>query len=184
MTKEEERKTAEEKAEEKREEEPEKVQEDQKKAKRESQKKALEMALSERDEYLNALMRERADFDNYKKRNATAMSGAYASGKADTVTELLPVIDNLERAAKVECADKAYREGVLLVLKQTLDALEKMGVTPIDPSGEPFDPNFHNAVMQVPCEEDDESGTVKNVLMKGYMMDGKVIRHAMVQVTE
>ncbi len=147
-------------------------------------KKELEKAQAERDEYLDALKRERADFENYKKRNAAAVSKAYADGTADAVTAILPVIDNFERAAAAPCSDEAYKSGMDLVHRQLTDAVKNMGAEEIESEGKPFDPNLHNAVMQVPCEEGDESGTVKTVLMKGYKIGDKVIRHAMVQVTE
>jgi len=159
--------------------------EEPKKEKTPKVKKAdLDKAIQERDEYMNALIRERADFDNFRKRNKVAVSEAYSNGMADAVLKIIPMIDNLERAAAVECADSAYKSGVELVLKQCLNTLAEMHVTQIDAEGKPFDPNFHNAVMQIAAEEGEESGIVKVVLMKGYMMGEKVIRHAMVQVTE
>ena len=144
----------------------------------------LEKAQAERDEYLAALIRERADFENYKKRNATAVSRAFSDGKADAVAAMLPVIDNFERALAVNSSDEAYKNGVELIYKQLTDAIKAMGVEEIDALGKPFDPNFQNAVMQVPCEEGEESGIVKTVLLKGYKIADKVLRHAMVQVTE
>lgn len=144
----------------------------------------LDKALQERDEYMNALIRERADFDNFRKRNKLAVSEAYSNGMADAALKLIPMIDNLERAAQAECADEAYKAGVELVLKQCFTCLGEMNIHQIEADGKLFDPNFHNAVMQVPAEEGEESGIVKNVLMKGYQMGDKVIRHAMVQVTE
>ncbi len=146
--------------------------------------KALQKAEKERAEYLDALMRERADFENYKKRNAVSVSRAFADGKADAILALLPVADNLDRAADTECSDAAYKSGVELVKKQLTDTFIKMGAEEIEALGKPFDPNLHNAVMQVPAEDGEESGIVKTVLMKGYRTGDKVIRHAMVQVTE
>ena len=144
----------------------------------------LDKAIQERDEYMNALIRERADFDNFRKRNKVAVSEAYTNGMADAALKMLPMIDNLERAAQVECSDEAYKAGVALVLKQCFTCLGEMNIRQIEAEGKPFDPNFHNAVMQIPAEEGEESGIVKVVLMKGYQMGDKVIRHAMVQVTE
>lgn len=144
----------------------------------------LEKAIEEREEYKNALIRERADFDNFRKRNKVAVSEAYTNGMADAALKIIPMIDNLERAAEAECADEAYKAGVLLVLKQCFTALGEMNIHQIEAEGKPFDPNFHNAVFQVPAEEGEESGIIKTVLMKGYQMGDKVIRHAMVQVTE
>ena len=144
----------------------------------------LEKALAECEEYKNALIRERADFDNFRKRNKVAVSESYMNGTADAVLKIIPMIDNLERAAAVDCTDAAYKSGIELVLKQCLTTLGEMHVEQIEAEGKPFDPNFHNAVMQIAPEEGEESGIVKIVLMKGYMMGDKVIRHAMVQVTE
>ncbi len=156
-----------------------------KKAKKKSKASLeLEKAQAEAEEYKNALIRERADFDNFRKRNKVAVSDAYANGTADAVLKIIPMIDNLERAAAIDCADAAYKAGVELVLKQCLTTLGEMHVEQIEAEGKPFDPNFHNAVMQVAPEEGEESGIVKIVLMKGYKMGDKVIRHAMVQVTE
>ena len=147
-------------------------------------KAELEKVKAERDDYLAALIRERADFDNYKKRNAVAVSKAYADGKADAILAILPVIDNFERAAEAPSSDEAYKNGIELVHRQLVDAVKAMGAEEIEALSKPFDPNLHNAVMQVPCEEGDESGTLKTVLMKGYTIGDKVLRHAMVQVTE
>jgi len=156
-----------------------------KKPKKKSKASAeLEKAQAECEEYKNALIRERADFDNFRKRNKVAVSEAYMNGTADAILKIIPMIDNLERAAAVECADAAYKSGVELVLKQCLTTLGEMHVEQIEAEGKPFDPNFHNAVMQIAPEEGEESGIVKIVLMKGYKMGDKVIRHAMVQVTE
>ena len=80
----------------------------------------LDKAIAERDEYMNALIRERADFDNFRKRNKVAVSEAYMNGTADAVMKIIPMIDNLERAAAVDCSDAAYKSGVELVLKQCL----------------------------------------------------------------
>lgn len=148
-----------------------------------SKKAELEKAKEERDEYLNALMRERADFENYKKRNATVVSQSYANGIADAACAILPVIDNFERALKVETADTAYMEGVCLVHRQLIDVLKTWDVTEIEAQGCAFDPNFHDAVMQEEAEDGMESGIVKEVLMKGYKKGDRVLRHSMVKVT-
>lgn len=144
----------------------------------------LAKAVAEKEDYLGALQRERADFDNYKKRNSVAVSKAFSDGKTDAVIALLPVLDNLERAMNAECSDKAFKDGIALVYKQLVDSFKSMGITEIASLGKPFDPNFHNAVMQVPAEEGEQSGIVKQVLMKGYLLGDRVVRHAMVQVTE
>lgn len=141
---------------------------------------------AERDEYLNALIRERADFENYKKRNAAAVSRAFADGQMETALLILPVLDNLERALQVEVSEegaKAIKTGVEMVEKQLREVLEKLGVEEIEALGKEFDPNLHNAVMQEEAEEGQESGIVKEVLMKGYKTKDRVLRHSMVKVT-
>ena len=141
---------------------------------------------AERDEYLNALIRERADFENYKKRNAAAVSRAFADGQLETALLILPVLDNLERALQVEVSEegaKAIKTGVEMVEKQLREVLGKLGVEEIEALGKEFDPNLHNAVMQEEAEEGQESGIVKEVLMKGYKTKDRVLRHSMVKVT-
>ncbi len=145
-----------------------------------------EKTAAERDEYLNALIRERADFENYKKRNAAAVSRAFADGQMETALLILPVLDNLERALQVEVNEesaKAIKTGVEMVEKQLREVLEKLGVEEIEALGKEFDPNLHNAVMQEEAEEGQESGIVKEVLMKGYKTKDRVLRHSMVKVT-
>lgn len=137
----------------------------------------------ERDDYLNALVRERADFENFKKRNAVAVSRAYSDGQADTVAAMLPVIDNLDRALAAVKEDSPLKTGVEMVLRQFTTVLKDMGAEEIEAYGKPFDPNLHNAVAQEEAAENEESGIVKEVLMKGYSFKDRVIRHSMVKVT-
>ncbi len=145
----------------------------------------LKRMTAERDDYLNGLIRERADFENYKKRNASAVAKAYADGQTDMAALILPVADNLERALQVGSGDQneeGIRKGVEMTAKMLRDILKNMGVEEIDALGKEFDPNFHNAVMQEEAEEGEKSGTVKEVLMKGYKINDKVLRHSMVKV--
>ena len=146
--------------------------------------KELEKVRAERDDYLDALKRERADFENYKKRNADLVSKAFADGVADAVGGILPVIDNLERAIAAAEEESPVKKGVEMVLKQFNDVLTGMGVTTIEAEGQKFDPNFHHAVMQVEPQEGQESGTVVEVLQKGYQLKGKILRYAMVKVVQ
>lgn len=143
------------------------------------QLKALE---AERDEYVNALVRERADFENYKKRNADLSANSYQNGVADAATAMLPVIDNFERALAVECEDKAFVDGVGMIMRQMCEALKNMGVEEIEADGQ-FDPEFHNAVMQVE-QEGCEPNSIVEVLQKGYILKGRVLRHSMVKVAK
>jgi molecular chaperone GrpE len=137
----------------------------------------------EKEEYLSMLKRERADFENYKKRNADLASCSYINGVADAIKSILPVIDNLERALASNCADNALAEGVQMIQRQLMDTLSSYGLEEIEAQDKEFDPEYMNAVMQVEKEEGQESNCVAEVLQKGYKLKGKVIRCAMVKVT-
>lgn len=141
---------------------------------------ALDVLEQERDSYREALIRERADFENYKKRNATVSADSYKNGVADTVLKLLPVLDNFERAFLTPSKDKGFFDGMAMIMRQLEDAVKALGVEEIDTSGQ-FDPNLHDAVMQVE-EKGVKPGDVAEVLQKGYRMGDKILRHAMVKV--
>ncbi len=153
---------------------------EEKKGKKKNDRKAIEKAELQRDEYLSALQRERADFENFKRRNQTAISRAYTDGKSDAAAMMIPVSDNLERAIASADEDSPLKQGIEMVMRQMEDIFEKLGIEVI--SAESFDPNFHNAVATVPPEEGDEDGQIKEVLMKGYKIGDKVIRHSIVKV--
>ena len=142
---------------------------------------ALAAAEAKAEEYLSLAQRVQADFDNFRKRNKAARAEAYEDGAREFIKNLLPVVDNLERAIAQESADESLLTGVKLVYKQLMEALEKRGVTVIDRPGEPFDPALENAVMQGTAQEG-EPGCVCAVLQKGYKMGEYVLRHAMVKV--
>ena len=151
-----------------------------KKFEKELAKKDAEIA-SVNDQYKRLL----AEFDNYRKRTEKEKSGMYAMGAKDVIEKILPVIDNFERGlAAVPEGEKdgAFAEGMNKIYKQLMKQLEDLGVTPIEALGKEFDPNFHNAVMQVESEEY-ESGIVAQELKKGYMFHDMVLRHSMVGVT-
>ena len=124
-----------------------------------------------------------ADFQNYKRRTEKEKSDIYAYANEKLITGLLEVIDNFERAVLSETADEKYAEGMEMIFKQLKRVLEGSGLEEIKALGEGFDPNFHNAVM---TEENDnfESGSVTEVLQKGYTLNGKVIRPSMVKVNK
>ncbi len=145
--------------------------------------KALDEANAKATEYLQMAQRVQADFENFRRRNETVRADAYADGRKDVATVMLPVLDNLERAVEAAAGsqDEALKNGVEMVLKQMTDAYGKLDVKPIDRLGEKFDPNLENAILQG-NEEDGEPGTVCQVLQKGYMIGDKVLRHAMVKV--
>ena len=146
-------------------------------------RKQLEEAQAKTAEYLAMAQRVQADFENYRRRNESVRSDAYADGRKDVAAVMLPVLDNLERAVEASAgsADEALKSGMELVLKQMTEVYQKLNVTPINRVGEKFDPNLENAVLQGGTEEG-EPGTVCQVLQKGYMIGDKVLRHAMVKV--
>ena len=142
----------------------------------------LEKAKAQSDEYLDLAQRKQAEFANYRRRTEGIRAEAYDDGRRDAIAQLLPVVDNLERALAAAGEDEnALKSGVEMVLRQTRDALTKMGVEEIDPQGQPFDAELMNAVMQGSADEG-EPGTVCMVLQKGYKLGERVIRHAMVKV--
>ena len=141
----------------------------------------LAEARAKAEEYLNLAQRVQADFENYRRRTKATRAEAFEDGAREFIKQLLPVVDNLERAISQESSDESLLTGVKLVYKQLMEALEKRGVTVIDRAGETFDPNLENAVMQGTAEEG-EPGTVCAVLQKGYKMGDFVLRHAMVKV--
>ncbi len=140
---------------------------------------------SKEDQELNAkYLRLAADFQNYKKRVEKEKSDIYAYANEKIAVELLNVIDNFERALEhAPDGSESYAEGMGKIFKQLNGVLEKSGIKEIQSAGEPFDPNFHHAVMTESTSEF-ESGAVTAVLQKGYTLNGKVIRAAMVKVAE
>lgn len=149
---------------------------------RDGEEEASEEAPSGEDEALMAkYTRLMADFQNYKRRSEKEKSDIYAYANEKLILGLLEVIDNFERALASETADTKYAEGMEMICRQLLSVLEKAGLEEIKALGEGFDPNFHNAVM---TEDNDqfESGSVTEVLQKGYSLNGKVIRPSMVKV--
>lgn len=146
------------------------------------QSEALARLESEKKELTDRLLRLQADFDNFRRRTRAEAANLADAANAKVFTELLPIIDNLERAVAVEGVDKAFQEGVAMVLRQFLTTLERMGVVPIQAVGEEFDPTKHEAVMQVEATEEFPSGTVVEVVQKGYLFKDKVLRPSMVKV--
>ena len=143
----------------------------------------LAMAKRERDEYLDLAKRTQADFENYRKRAAKDMTAAGARARIGVIREILPVVDNLERALSVapESDGDAFVEGVRLVYRELEGALARAGVEAIEPKGDTFDPNVHEALSMHP-QEGAESGTVVDVVEKGYRTADTVIRPARVVV--
>ena len=147
----------------------------------EQQQDALAAAQAQAEEYLNLAQRVQADFENYRRRTKATRAEAFEDGARELIRQLLPVVDNLERAIAQDSSDESLMTGVKMVYKQLMETLEKRGVSVIDRAGEVFDPNLENAVMQGDASEG-EPGTVCSVLQKGYRMGDFVLRHAMVKV--
>ena len=124
-------------------------------------------------------VRLQADFENYKKRNRDTAKVMYDEGVADAIEGILPTLDNLEMAILSQ-KDESFRQGLELVKKAFLDALAKFGVQEIDALGKEFDPNIHEAVMNK--DDPENAGKVVQVLKKGYIRNGKVLRHPLVVV--
>ena len=142
-----------------------------------------------RDEQIEELndrvKRQMAEFDNFRKRSEKEKSMMFDMGAKNVIEKILPVVDNFERGfTTVEEADKddAFVQGMQQVYKQLMTELEAIGVTPIEAVGQEFNPDFHNAVMQVESDEY-ESGIIAQEFMKGYMYKGSIVRHSMVAVT-
>lgn len=132
-----------------------------------------------KDQYLRLA----AEFDNYKKRTLREKTELILNGGQKTVTAILPVIDDMERALASKSDDpQAIREGVENIFKKFLKTLESLGVKPIDTHDKDFDTDFHEAVAMVPGMGDDKKGKVIDCLQTGYIMNDKVIRHAKVAV--
>ena len=145
----------------------------------------LEKALAESTaaEANDKYMRVCAEYDNFRKRSAKEREGVYADAYIDALTQILPILDNLERAAQYsgEDAEHPLAKGLELTLKSFKEVMEKMGVREIEALGKQFDPNVHNAVMHVDDENYGEN-EITEVFMKGYAKGDKVLRHSMVKV--
>ena len=136
------------------------------------------------EEMQDRLMRQMAEFDNFRKRTEKEKSSMYEIGARDIIEKILPVLDNFERglaAVPEDLKESSFADGVAMIYKQFVKTLEDAGVEAIEAVGQQFDPNLHNAVMQVENEEL-ESGTVAQELQKGYTYRDSVVRHSMVSV--
>ena len=162
---------------------------DGKKEKKASKKKSKEdkktQAMQEKiDELEDRVRRQMAEFENFRKRTDKEKAAMFETGAKSVIEKILPVVDNFERGlATLPEEEKAspFAEGMQMIYKQFLTELENIGVKPIEALGCEFDPNFHNAVMQMESDEF-ESGVIAQELMKGYMYRDTVVRHSMVAV--
>jgi molecular chaperone GrpE len=139
-------------------------------------------AEAKRDEYLELARRTQADFENYRKRTAKDLSAAGARAKLGLVRDLLPVVDNLERALESAESQDGLAEGVRLVLTDLQGVLAREGVKAVEPAGERFDPTVHEALSTRP-EDGADPGVVLDVVQKGYRMGDTVVRPARVVVS-
>src|SRR5262245_56002890 len=146
----------------------------------------LAQAKRERDEYLELALRTKADFENYRKRVAKETSEALGRGKADLARQLLPALDNLERALAAgedSSGHEALVTGVAMVREELHNRLEGAGVEAFDPTGEKFDPQLHEALSTMP-KQGTEPGVVLETVEKGYRLNGQVLRAAKVVVSQ
>lgn len=143
--------------------------------------KELEEEKKKSDDFKDKWMRNVAEFDNYKKRNARLWQDAFDEGKKDVIVKLLPIGDHLDAALNMGLDEKTA-EGIKLLVKKYKDILAGLEIEEIDPVGQKFDPNFAEAIMQAEKEEGEESDTVKTVFQKGYKCKDKIIRYAKVSV--
>jgi molecular chaperone GrpE len=143
-------------------------------------KEHIEGLQKEKDELVDLLRRNQADFDNFRRRNTNAWGDGFAGGKRESVLKFLPVLDDFERIQVPP--DSALGEGINMVKRKLIETICAMGAQEIPTDGA-FDPALHQAVQTV-AAEDNEPGQIAMTFQKGYIMDGRVIRHSMVVVTE
>ncbi|SDH35638.1 molecular chaperone GrpE [Pseudobutyrivibrio sp. 49] len=148
--------------------------------------KKKEKKKDKRDEQIEQLndrvMRQMAEFENFRRRTEVEKSQMFATGAKSIVEKILPVVDNFERGlATVEEGADPFADGMLMIYKQLLTTLDEAGVKPIEAVGQEFNPDFHNAVMHVEDEEVGENIVVEE-FQKGYMYNDTVVRHSMVKV--
>lgn len=149
-----------------------------KKTKKDDVAEKLKKDLAEKDDLLK---RTAAEFDNFKKRSERERSGIAEFAKAGVIKQLLPIIDNIERAETCEAGSADYIKGIEMIVKQFKTLVQTLGIEEIASEGDAFDPNLHEAVMHI---DDDALGDneIAQVLQKGYRLGDTVIRHAMVKV--
>lgn len=148
----------------------------------------LAALLAERDqltadkaELQDRLLRTRAEFDNLRRRTERERSEYLQFAAMDLVRELLPVLDDFERALQVNTSDEIYAKGVVLIYNRLFDSLKKLGLEPIETAGQKFDPNLHEAIGRVETEDADDQ-TILGEMQRGYNFKGKLLRPAWVQV--
>ena len=150
------------------------------KKKKSREAEALEACEAEKKKLEDRYLRLMAEDDNYRRRTQKERENIYPDAVADTLKELLPVLDNLQRALDTPCADENYITGIQMIRTGLEEFLKKMGVETFGKAGEPFDPNLHNAVMHIE-DENLEKNVVAQVFQSGYRRGDRILRHAMVQ---
>lgn len=154
--------------------------------KKEKEEKKKDKAKEKIEELEDRVKRQMAEFDNFRKRSEKEKSAMFETGAKSVIEKILPVVDNFERGLQSvgeEEKGSAFADGMQMIYKQLMTELENLGVTPIEAIGTEFNPDLHNAVMQVASEEY-ESGIVAQELQKGYKYRETVVRHSMVAVVE
>lgn len=146
-----------------------------------AQAQAAEAALSAAKDQL---LRTAAEYENFRKRSAREQDAAFNNGVGFAVSQILSILDTLDMAANAPTTDENYKKGVTMTLDKAAKALDALHVEEIEALGKPFDPNFMNAVQQIPAPDGQESGTVITVYQKGYKLGDKIVRHATVVVAE
>ena len=151
---------------------------------KEEEKDPLEAAQEENAKLRDQLLRTIAEFDNFKKRTLKEKTELILNGGEKTITAILPVLDDFERALADTHTDdaQAVKEGMDLIFKKFIKTLEGLGVKKIDTDGQDFDVDYHEAIAMVPGMGDDKKGKVIDCVQTGYMLNDKVIRHAKVAV--
>ena len=157
-----------------------------KKAKKKAKAEKKDAMKEKVDELEDRVKRQMAEFENFRKRTDKEKAMMFETGAKSVIEKILPVVDNFERGLATipeEENGKPFAEGMAMIYKQLMTELEKMDVKPIEALGQEFNPDFHNAVMQVESDEY-ESGVVAQELLKGYTYRDTVVRHSMVAVVQ
>jgi molecular chaperone GrpE len=137
--------------------------------------------LAEKADFNDRLLRRQAEFENFRRRTDRERSEFVQYAAAEVIADILPVVDDLERALKTPCPDENYAKGVELIYQRLMETLKRHGLEPIEAAGKPFDPHLHQAVDRVHSNEADDH-TVLDEYQRGYNFKGKLLRPAMVKV--
>ena len=150
----------------------------------EAVKAKLDAAEKNANQAKDQLLRMAAEYENYRKRSTREADQKFNDGISFAVNQIIPILDTLDMAANAPTTDENYKKGVTMTLDKAAKALAALHVEEIEALGKPFDPNFMNAVQQIPAPDGQESGTVITVYQKGYKLGDKIVRHATVVVAE